>query len=119
MPIWYDEFGVESLIPAAKAALYTGTEPTTTKPVDEATQAAYYQQAVQLVVLPAERPRALPLPHGRREGPRPPGSPGVYYADDTPKASLTAVRTALDAVAPRRRHALRRAGADREAKSRR
>ena len=49
LPIWYDEFGVESQIPAAKQALYTGTEPTTTKPVPEATQAAYYRQAVQLV----------------------------------------------------------------------
>ena len=48
MPIWYDEFGVESQIPAEKLPLYTGTEPTTTKPVPEATQAAYYRQAVQL-----------------------------------------------------------------------
>jgi hypothetical protein len=48
MPIWYDEFGVESQIPASKASLYTGTEPTTTKPVPPATQAQYYIQAIQL-----------------------------------------------------------------------
>src|SRR5205823_10663875 len=38
LPIWYDEFGVESQLPAAEQALYTGVEPTTTKPGDEATQ---------------------------------------------------------------------------------
>src|SRR5438105_5023121 len=42
LPIVYDEFGVESRIPSAKASLYTGTEPATTKPVDERTQAEYY-----------------------------------------------------------------------------
>src|SRR5439155_1417718 len=48
LPIWYDEFGVESQIPATEQALYTGTEPATTKPVPEETQAAYYREAVQL-----------------------------------------------------------------------
>ena len=48
LPIFYGEFGVESEIPAAKASLYTGTEPTTTKPVSESTQAAYYEQALAL-----------------------------------------------------------------------
>ena len=42
LPIVYGEFGVESQIPASKAALYSGDEPTTTKPVDETTQATYY-----------------------------------------------------------------------------
>ena len=32
LPIVYDEFGVETTIPAAKAALYTGTEPATASP---------------------------------------------------------------------------------------
>jgi Cellulase (glycosyl hydrolase family 5). len=36
LPILYDEFGIESQIPPAKASFYTGTEPTTTHPVDEA-----------------------------------------------------------------------------------
>src|SRR3954451_2403879 len=48
MPIWYDEFGVESQIPPAEETHYTGTEPTTVHPVDETTQAAYYRQALQL-----------------------------------------------------------------------
>jgi hypothetical protein len=46
LPVLYAEFGVESQIPDAKAGLYTGTEPTTTRPVDEATQAVFYEQAL-------------------------------------------------------------------------
>jgi hypothetical protein len=48
LPIYYDEFGVEAQIPAAKASLYTGREPVTVKPVPEAVQGAYYRQAVEL-----------------------------------------------------------------------
>ena len=48
LPIVYGEFGVESQIPASKATLYTGAEPATTKPVDEATQAAYYHDALAI-----------------------------------------------------------------------
>ena len=48
LPILYDEFGIETQIPAAKAPLYIGTEPATTKPVDEATQAQMYLQAMQM-----------------------------------------------------------------------
>ena len=32
LPILYDEFGIESIVPDGKASLYTGTEPATTKP---------------------------------------------------------------------------------------
>ena len=45
LPIYYGEFGVESLPPEAKRSLYEGEEPTTTKPVNERTQAAYYRGA--------------------------------------------------------------------------
>ena len=69
LPIYYGEFGVESLPTAAKASLYTGEEPTTTKPVDEKTQAAYYRKAVELAVLPAERRRDLHVPRRRRRAP--------------------------------------------------
>ena len=48
LPIVYGEFGVESRIPADKASLYTGTEPATTKPVDEQTQGTYYHDALAL-----------------------------------------------------------------------
>ena len=69
LPIWYDEFGVESQIPPAKQSLYTNTEPATTKPVPEATQADVLPAGGAARVLPAERPRALPLPCGRRARP--------------------------------------------------
>ena len=48
LPILYAEYGVETQIPANKASAYTGTEPETIKPVPEATQAAYYRQAMQI-----------------------------------------------------------------------
>jgi hypothetical protein len=95
LPIWYDEFGVESQIPPAKASLYTGTEPTTTKPVDEATQAEYYRQAVELAFC-QPNVRALFLFHAFDETSLPGWQSGVYYADDTAKASLAPVRLALE-----------------------
>jgi hypothetical protein len=95
MPVWYDEFGVESQIPATKAALYTAVEPATTKPVDEATQAAYYRDAVQLAFC-QPNVRGLFLFHTVDETDLTAWQSGVYYADGTPKASLGAVKTALD-----------------------
>jgi hypothetical protein len=95
LPIWYDEFGVESQIPAAKQALYTGTEPTTTKPVPEATQAAYYRQAVQMVFC-QPNVRGLFLFHTVDEKDLAAWQSGVYYADETPKTSLKATKLALD-----------------------
>ena len=95
LPIWYDEFGVESQIPAAKQALYTGTEPTTTKPVTEATQAAYYRQAVQLAFC-QPNVRGLFLFHTVDETDLAGWQSGLYYADDTPKSSLPRCELALD-----------------------
>ena len=95
LPIWYDEFGVESQIPPAKASLYTGTEPATTKPVDEATQAAYYRQAVQLAFC-QPNVKGLFLFHTVDEKDLLAWQSGVYYADGTPKSGFTAVKAALD-----------------------
>ncbi len=95
MPIWYDEFGVESLVPPAKTALYTAAEPATTKPVDETTQAVYYQQAVQLAFC-QPNVRGLFLFHTVDEKDLTAWQSGVYYADDTPKTSLKSVRTSLE-----------------------
>ena len=94
LPIYYDEFGVESLIPAAKQGLYTGTEPATTKPVDEATQAAYYRQAIQLAFC-QPNVRGLFLFHAFDETSLPAWQSGLYYADGTPKSSLVPVRAAM------------------------
>jgi hypothetical protein len=95
IPIWYDEFGVESQIPPEKADLYINAEPTTTKPVDETTQAAYYRQAVQLAFC-QPNVQGLFLFHTVDEKDLTAWQSGVYYADDTPKSSLGAVKQALD-----------------------
>jgi len=95
MPIWYDEFGVESQVPASKTSLYTGTEPTTTKPVTPATQAQYYTQAIQLAFC-QPNVQGLFLFHSVDETALSGWQSGLYYADDTPKASLKPVAAAMD-----------------------
>jgi hypothetical protein len=95
LPIYFDEFGVESQIPTAKQQLYTGSEVAVTEPVDEATQAAYYKQAVQLAFCDPNV-RGFFLFHAVDETAMPGWQSGVYYADDTPKSSLAPVRLALD-----------------------
>ncbi|HWI07740.1 MAG TPA: hypothetical protein VNT54_09525, partial [Solirubrobacteraceae bacterium] len=97
LPILYDEFGVESVIPASKSALYTGTEPAATRPVDEATQAAHYRRALQLAYCQPNVVGLL-LFHSHDEPARSGWQSGVLYVDGTPKASLPAVRDALAAT---------------------
>jgi hypothetical protein len=95
IPIWYDEFGVETQIPAQRERLYTGTEPATVKPVDEATQAAYYRQAVQLAFC-QPNVRALMLFHAVDEKELAAWQSGLYYAGTTTaKAGLPATRLAM------------------------
>jgi hypothetical protein len=94
VPIVYGEFGVESRIPAEKSSLYTGTEPTTTKPVDETTQGLYYRQAIALAFC-QPNVRAMLIFHAFDEAPLDRWQSGVYYADQTPKSSLPAVQRAV------------------------
>jgi hypothetical protein len=94
LPIYYDEFGVQTQIPAAKASLYTNTEPTLTKPVDEPTQARYYREAVQLAFC-EPTVRGLFLFHSVDETDLHAWQSGLYYADGTAKASLPGVRLAI------------------------
>jgi hypothetical protein len=95
MPIWYDEFGVESQIPPEEESNYTGTEPTTIHPVDEATQAAYYRQAIQLAFC-QPNVRALMLFHTVDESDHAAWQSGLYYAGTmAPKASLVPTRLAM------------------------
>jgi hypothetical protein len=94
LPLVYDEFGVESKIPAAHASLYTGSEPPTTHPVSEATQARYYADAFHLAACqPTVRTIMvftlidIPILQTFQSG--------VYYADgETPKSSRAAVAAA-------------------------
>ena len=93
LPILYDEFGVESIVPPDKAGLYTGTEPATVHPVDEATQAAYYTQALQLAFCQPNVVGFLVfslVDEVNRAG----WQSGVYYVDGTPKSSLAVVEAA-------------------------
>ncbi len=94
LPIVYEEFGVESQIPKKKLSRYTGTEPASTRPVNEATQAAYYKQAIQLAFCQTNV-RALMLFHVFDESARLGWQSGLYYADQRPKTSLVAVRRSI------------------------
>jgi hypothetical protein len=95
LPILYGEFGVESQIPESKASLYTGAEPATTRPVDEATQASYYSQALSLSFCQPNVEGVL-LFLARDERARPAWQSGVFYVDGTAKTSLPKVTEALD-----------------------
>jgi hypothetical protein len=97
LPILYDEYGVESRIPAGAATLYSGSEPTTTKPVDEATQAAYYTLAVQTAFCQPNVVGLL-LFHAFDESDLNRWQSGLYYANLMPKSSLPAVRDAAQTV---------------------
>ena len=94
LPILYDEFGVETLLPTDKTALYTGVEPTTTRPVDPVVQALYYRQAVQLAFC-QPNVRGLLLFHTVDEPDLNRWQSGLFYTDGTPKGSLPSVRKAV------------------------
>jgi hypothetical protein len=91
LPVLYAEYGVETTIPPDKAAAYTGHEVIT--PVDPATQARYYAEAIRLA---RQQPTVSGLyifhvvDETRLEGLQ----SGVRYAEGTPKPSLEAVRRA-------------------------
>ena len=94
LPIVYDEYGHDTVIPAAKAGLYRGREHATTRPVTEAVQGDYYRRALMMAQCqPTVRGFLLFLVSDE------PGLPqwqsGIFYADDTPKASFPIVRDAV------------------------
>ncbi len=95
LPILYGEYGVETQIPEGKAALYTGTEPTTTKPVSEETQATYYEQALAVAFCQPTVVGTL-LFLSRDERARAAWQSGIHYVDGTPKTSRPRVTKALD-----------------------
>jgi hypothetical protein len=97
LPILYDEYGVESLIPSAYSAIYTGTEPTTTRPVDEKTQGEFYKQAIALAFCQPNVDGIL-LFHLIDENELSGWQSGIYYADATPKPSRAAVGEAASQV---------------------
>lgn len=94
LPIVYGEFGVESQIPAAKASLYTGKEPATTKPVEESLQATYYHDALALAFCQPNT-KAIFVFHAFDEPALLGWQSGLYYTDATPKTSLAPVKAAI------------------------
>ena len=97
LPILYDEFGIETQIPPAKAALYTGTEPATTKPVDEVTQGQMYLQSLQMTFC-QPNVMGLLLFHVQDEPALSAWQSGEFYVDGSPKTSLYPVRSAVFGV---------------------
>jgi hypothetical protein len=95
LPIVYGEYGVESQIPAAKAGLYTGTEPATIQPTSEANQAAFYQQALALAFCQPNVDTILVF-QSQDERERAGWQSGVRYVDGSAKTSLARVTEALD-----------------------
>ena len=95
LPVLYDEFGVETAVPAAKASSYSGVEPTTTHPADEATQARIYADALAAAAC-QRNVLGLLLFHVQDEPLLAGWQSGVFYADGSPKSSLEAVRAAVE-----------------------
>jgi hypothetical protein len=93
LPIFYGEFGVETVIPSAKSSMYTGKEIESVKPVDNATQAAFYREALAMAFC-QPNVKAFLFFHAVDESNLDRWQSGLYYADGTPKPSLTAVEDA-------------------------
>jgi hypothetical protein len=97
LPILYDEFGVETQIPTTRSSSYKGTEPATTKPVDEPMQASFYREALGLAYC-QPTVRGILLFHVSDEADLNRWQSGVFYANGKAKASLPSVRAAIASV---------------------
>ena len=97
MPVVYDEFGVQSAIPAGKAMDYEGVEPATTHPVSEGLQGTYYAEALALAECQPTVAGIL-IFHVSDEPALDRWQSGLYYADDTPKSSLPVVERAIQSL---------------------
>ena len=94
LPIVYDEFGYQSQIPQAKQGLYTHLRsPVAKDAIPEALQAAYYRQAFALAAC-QPTVAGLLIFHVSDERDARAWQSGVYYANGTPKSSLSAIRDA-------------------------
>ncbi len=95
VPIVYDGYGVQSLIPPEKAPLYSQTE---SDAVDEAVQATSYAAALKLASCQPTVTTLL-LGHVLDEADLTGSQAGLYYADGTPKSSLGPFVDALAGLA--------------------
>jgi hypothetical protein len=97
LPIVYDEYGIDSLIPARKATLYHGREPATTRPISEGLQAERYSQAL-LMAACQPNVRGFLIFHVTDEPDYNRWQSGLYYPDGTPKTSRTLVHDTIDQI---------------------
>jgi hypothetical protein len=98
LPILYDEFGVQTSAPADKRRLYANQNlPSAVDAVDETTQGRYYRQALQEAAC-QRNVVGLLFFHVSDETDLDRWQSGVYYADDTPKSDLPAVKAAAVAA---------------------
>jgi hypothetical protein len=98
LPIVYDEYGVQTKIPGSKAGNYFNLrDPAAQDTVTEYVQALYYKQALQMAYC---QPNVMGMLffHVSDEQNGRTWQSGVYYADDTPKASLAPVRAAIESL---------------------
>jgi hypothetical protein len=97
LPVVYDEFGVQSKIPAGKRTAYQGSKPLSERTVTEATQGTYYAEALALA---ACQPTvvAFLIFHVSDESSLDRWQSGVFYADGTPKTSLPVVQRAISSL---------------------
>ncbi len=96
LPIAYTEFGVQSEIPDSAEGPYTNLEsPLALDAVDEATQANYYREALELAVCQPNVTGILFF-HLLDEADLNRWQSGVFYADGKAKSSLGAVRDASE-----------------------
>ena len=94
IPIFYSEYGVDTIIPPGKSHLYKGAELPTTKPVAEDVQAAFYKTALRLASC---QPTVVGVAffHTVDETELDRWQSGVYYADGTPKKSQLLLKEAI------------------------
>jgi len=94
IPLIYNEYGIESTIPAKKAKKYKGSEPSATKPVSPKVQGQRYREAVALAFC-QRTVKAMFLFHAFDEPGRPQWQSGLFYVDHTAKPSLALARKAF------------------------
>jgi hypothetical protein len=98
LPILYDEFGVQTQIPSSKLGAYTDlSSPAGRDAISEARQGAYYSKAIRMAYC-QRNVIGLLMFHVSDEADLVAWQSGMFYADDTPKASLNAVHTAAMAA---------------------
>jgi hypothetical protein len=96
VPVAYTEFGVQATIPPENLEPYTNIQsPLAADAVDEETQAEYYRQATELAAC-QETVIGILIFHLIDEPDLNRWQSGMYYADDTPKSSLSEIREAAE-----------------------